>query len=82
MPEFDLKRPFWGKQSVPALPPCSDINLLGNRERIVDLDTKVSDGALHLRVAQEELYCPQTWEGFSRRRTASECSLRSCSTER
>jgi hypothetical protein len=59
MPEFDLKRPFWGKQSVPALPPCSDINLLGNRERIVDLDTKVSDGALHLRVAQEELYCPQ-----------------------
>jgi hypothetical protein len=33
--------------------------LLGYRERIVDLDTKVSDGALHLGVAQEELYCPQ-----------------------
>ena len=41
-----------------APPPCSDINLLGYRERIVDLDTKVSDGALHPCVAQEELYCP------------------------
>ena len=33
------ERPFWGRQSVSALPPCSDIHLLGNRERIVDLDT-------------------------------------------
>ena len=42
MSEFDSGRPFWGRQSVPALPPCSDINLLGYRERIVDLDTKVA----------------------------------------
>jgi hypothetical protein len=29
--------------------------LLGNRERIVDLDTKVSDSALDLRVSQQQL---------------------------
>ena len=36
-----------------ALPPGSDINLLGYRERIVDLDTKISDSAFDLRVLHD-----------------------------
>ena len=42
------KRTFGSGQSVSALPPCSDIRLLGDRECIIDLDTKVSDSALDL----------------------------------
>ena len=35
--------------------PGSDVNLLGQRQRIVDLDPEVSDGALELRVSEQEL---------------------------
>ena len=44
-----------GGQSVAALPRCSDVDLLGDRERIVDLDAEVPDRALHLSVAKEKL---------------------------
>jgi hypothetical protein len=44
-----------GGQSVAALPPCSDVDLFGDRERIVDLDAEVPDRALHLGVAKEQL---------------------------
>jgi hypothetical protein len=44
------ERPIRGGQSVTALPRGSDINLLGDRERVIDLDAKVSDRALHLGV--------------------------------
>jgi hypothetical protein len=44
-----------GGQSVAALPRCSDVDLLGDRERIVDLDAEVPDRALHLGVAKEQL---------------------------
>jgi hypothetical protein len=37
-----------GGQSVTALPQCSDVDLLRDRERFVNLDAKVPDGALHL----------------------------------
>ncbi len=43
----------WGRQSVSALPPTSDINLFGDRERIIDFDTEVSDRAFHLGMAQK-----------------------------
>ncbi len=42
-----------------APPPCSDINLFGDSECIIDLDTKVSDGALQLCVTQEQLHRSQ-----------------------
>ncbi len=45
-------------QSVSALPSSSDVNLLGDHEGIIDLDTEVSDGALHLCMAEEQLYRP------------------------
>ena len=38
-----------------ALPRCSDVDLLGDRERVIDLDAKVSDRALHLGVPKEQL---------------------------
>jgi hypothetical protein len=48
-----------GGQSGHALPFGSDINLLGNGEGVVNLDTEVSDGAFYLRVPEEELNRPQ-----------------------
>jgi hypothetical protein len=48
-----------GGQSVAALPRCSDVDLLGDRERVIDLDAKVSDRALHLGVAKEQLNRPE-----------------------
>ena len=39
-----------------ALPSGSDVNLLGDGQGIIDLDTEVSDGALHLCIAEEQLY--------------------------
>ncbi len=51
-----LSRRGW---SASAPPPCSDINLLGDRERIIDLDTKVSDSALDLRMPEQQLDCAQ-----------------------
>ena len=38
-----------------ALPPTSDIDLLGNREGIIYLDAQVSDSALDLGMAEQEL---------------------------
>ena len=38
-----------------ALPRCSDLNLLGNGERVIDLDAEVPDRALYLGVAKEQL---------------------------
>ncbi len=42
-----------------GLPPGSDVNLLYDREGIVDLDAEVSNGALHLSKPKKQLYCPQ-----------------------
>ncbi len=36
----------WGRQSVSALPPYSDINLFGDCECVIDLNTEISDCAL------------------------------------
>ena len=38
-----------------ALPRCSDVYLLGDGERIVNLDAEVPDRALHLGAAKEQL---------------------------
>ena len=38
-----------------ALPRCSDVDLLGNGERIVDFDAEIPDRALHFSVAKEKL---------------------------
>ena len=40
-----------------ALPHVSDVDLLGYGERIIDLDSEVTDRALDLRVAKQELNC-------------------------
>ncbi len=40
-------------------PDISDVSLLRYRERVVDLDTKVADGALDLGVPEQELDGPQ-----------------------
>ena len=50
-----FERPIRGGQSVTALPRCSDVDLLGNGERIVNLDAKAPDSALHFRVPKEKL---------------------------
>jgi hypothetical protein len=34
---------------------CSDVDLLGDGERIVNLDAEVPDGALHLHMPKEKL---------------------------
>ena len=47
-----------GGQSASAPPSGSDINLLSNREGVIDLDAQVSDGALDLAMAEEQLYRP------------------------
>ena len=38
-----------------ALPQFSNIDLLGNRKRVVHLDPQIADRAFDLRVAQQEL---------------------------
>ncbi len=48
-----LGTPIMGKAERVRSAPMSDINLLSYRERIIDLDTKVSDSALDLRVSQQ-----------------------------
>jgi hypothetical protein len=40
---------------VAALPRCSDVDLLGDGERVIDLNAEVPDGALHVRVPKEQL---------------------------
>ncbi len=42
-------------QNASALPQFSNVNLLGNCKRVIDLDTEISDGALDLRVTQQQL---------------------------
>jgi hypothetical protein len=49
------ERPIKGGQSATALPRCSDVDLLCDGERIVNLDAEVPDGALHLGVPKEKL---------------------------
>ena len=49
------ERPIGGGQSVTALPRCSDVDPLGYGDRVIDLDAKVSDRALHLGMAKEQL---------------------------
>jgi len=44
---------------VTALPRCSDVDLLGDGERVVNLDAAVPDRALHLGVAKEQLNRPE-----------------------
>jgi hypothetical protein len=56
MAAVGYERPIWDGQSVAALPQCSDVDLFGDGERVVDLDAEVSDRALHLSVAEEQLY--------------------------
>src|SRR5271170_5306568 len=46
-------------QSTCALPDNSDINLFRYFQSIIDLDAKVSDGALDFGMPQEKLNCPQ-----------------------
>jgi hypothetical protein len=48
-----------GGQRATALPQCSDVDLLGDGQRIVDLDTKVSDRTLHLGVPEQQLNRPE-----------------------
>ena len=44
-----LRAPDQGGQSVTALPRCSDVDLLRDRDRVIDLDPKIfSYRALHL----------------------------------
>ena len=40
-----------------ALPPFSDVDLLGYGKRIIDLDSEITDRTLDLRVAQQQLNC-------------------------
>lgn len=42
-----------------APPRCSDVDLFGDGKRVIDLDAEVSDGALHLGVAKEQLNRPE-----------------------
>ena len=45
-------RPWRAGQSLSALPLISDVNLLGNGQGIVYLDTQIPNGALDLPVTQ------------------------------
>ena len=40
-------------QSTSALPPKSDVDLFCYRERVVDLDAEISNGALDLSMSQK-----------------------------
>ena len=46
-------------QSMSALPPMSDVDLLGNGKCIIHLDAKVSNRAFDLAVAKKQLYGSQ-----------------------
>jgi len=49
------------------------LGLLGDLRRIVDLGSKVSDGALKLAVAKQKLHCPQVFGPTVRDRTRAIC---------
>ena len=53
------QRTLWDGQSTSALPPGSDVNLFRDSERVFDLDTKISNSALHFRMSQEQLHRPE-----------------------
>jgi hypothetical protein len=42
---------------VTARPPCPDVDLLRERDRVIALDRKISDLAFHLGVTKEQLNC-------------------------
>jgi hypothetical protein len=42
-----------------APPQLSDLNLLGNRQGIIDFDAKITDGAFDLGVTEQQLYSSQ-----------------------
>jgi hypothetical protein len=42
-------------RACPLCPGISDVNLFGYRQRIIHLDTEVSDGAFDLGMAEQEL---------------------------
>jgi hypothetical protein len=42
-----------------AMPP-SDIDLLSNLDRIVDLYAKAANGAIDLQMSEQELYCSES----------------------
>src|ERR1043166_6759834 len=52
-------RQIYPGRTFPHCPCRSDINLFGNGEGVVDLNAEVSDGALDLGVAEQELDSPQ-----------------------
>ena len=46
-------------KACPLCPGTSDVNLLRYRERVIDLSAQISDGALDLCVAEQELDGPK-----------------------
>ena len=46
-------------RACPLCPGTSDVNLLRYRERVIDLNAQISDGALDLCVAEQELDGPK-----------------------
>ena len=46
-------------RACPLCPGSSDVNLLRYRERVIDLNAQISDGALDLCVAEQELDGPK-----------------------
>src|SRR5262245_53854494 len=49
----------WMGRAYPLCPGTSDINLLRYRERVVNVNAEISDGAFDLRVAQQKLDGPK-----------------------
>lgn len=61
-----------GAEFVRSVPYNSDINLFCYRERVINLDPQVSDGALNFRMTQQELDSAQVagapiYQGWCRR---------------
>ena len=50
--------PVWTGQSMSALPEFSDVNFLCYSQRVADLNPKVADPALDLRMAEEYAISP------------------------
>ena len=46
-------------RACPLCPSISDLNLLRDRERVVDLDAEISDGAFNLGMTKQELHCSE-----------------------
>jgi hypothetical protein len=52
---YGYERPSGVGRALTALPRFSDVDLLGDGERVVDLNTEIPDRALHLGVPKEQL---------------------------